>query len=70
MSMWLQDSPGGLLRSGVGAGGDSSGQDLTNPLGELDLSPTDFPLRESSSLSWGTVEAIAAGYVPALDGDS
>lgn len=70
MSMWLQDSPGGLLRGGVGAGGDSSGQDLTNPLGELDLSPTDFPLRESSSLSWGTVEAIAAGYVPALDGDS
>ncbi len=36
-------------------------------MNDLDLSAGEFPAREGS-LSWGTVEAIAAGYVPGLDG--
>ncbi|KAK9825824.1 hypothetical protein WJX74_011014 [Apatococcus lobatus] len=65
VGMWLPEAPGGVLRSG-----DPTRHDPTHPLGDLDLSPTAFPLRESSSISWGTIEAIAAGYVPALDGTS
>ena len=63
VGMCLPEAQRGLLRSG-----DPTEQDPTNSLGELDLSSGPGPLRESSSLSWGTVEAIAAGYVPALDG--
>ena len=47
-----------------------SGQDMSQQyqsLNELELSTSDFPCREGS-LSWGTVEAIAAGYVPGIDG--
>ena len=46
------------------------GQEPNQPYGsmsELDLPSPSFPTREGS-LSWGTVEAIAAGYVPGLDG--
>lgn len=69
MGMWLQDTSGGVLRGGVG-NRESNAQDPTDPPGEQYLAPTAFTLQESSSLSWGTVEAIAAGYVLAMDGDA